>query len=198
MIDPPSPKPADAKSVLRLDALRRRTAAYHRVAPGSTEPVTVHGLKLVCSLPGRIVGGYMPMREELDCLPLMAALAAKGYQIALPVIETRGTPLLFRGWSPGDPLRVGNFDVREPLAAAPFLLPDILLAPLAAFDSAGYRIGYGGGYYDRTLSLFRSNRRITAIGLAFDEQEVPLFPHEAHDQRLDYLLTPTGVRNFGA
>ncbi len=155
------------------------------------------GLDLVARLPGRIISGYMPIRDELDPGPLLAALFAAGHPLCLPVVAAMSAPLMFRQWAPGDPLKDAPFGLREPYATAAELQPDILLVPGAAFDSAGYRIGYGGGYYDRTLALFRGARTVTAVGIAFDEQEVPTFPHEPHDQRLDFLLTPTGLRTFG-
>ena len=195
--DPSTSLPIDGKAALRKDALRRRTAAFERLGAVCAEPVKELGLQLIERLAGRIVSGYMPIRDELDPLPLMTALAASGRVLTLPVIETKWAPLIFRSWSLGEPLRTASFGLRVPLATAPSLEPEILLVPMTAFDSAGYRIGYGGGYYDRTLALFRANRKVTAIGIAFDEQEVPMFRHEAHDQRMDFLVTPTGVRTFG-
>ena len=130
-------------------------------------------------------------------MPLMTALLRADRRLALPVIETKWAPLKFRAWKPGDRLAAAGFGLKEPEPTAPEVLPDILLVPLAAFDAGGYRIGYGGGYYDRTLELYRSQRAITAIGIAYDCQQVPAFNHEPHDQRLDFLVTPSGVRKFG-
>ena len=195
---PSAPNPADIKAKLREDAMRRRRAAHGRLAATAGEAVKVEGLDLIARLPGRCISGYLPIRNELDPIPLLTALAKLGYRLAMPVVEKKSAPLAFRQWAPGDPLRNAQFGLTEPLDTAATVLPDLLLIPGAAFDSAGYRIGYGGGFYDRTLQLYRSSRRITAIGVAFDEQEVPCFPHEPHDQRLDYLITPTGLRTFGA
>ena len=144
-----------------------------------------------------IVSGYLPIRDELTPLALLSALSADGHPLALPVIDTKWAPLIFRAWKPGDRLVAAEFGLKEPAPEAAALLPDILLIPLAAFDAEGYRIGYGGGYYDRTLELYRRTRAITAIGIAYECQEVPVFTHEPHDQRLDYLITPAGVRTFG-
>lgn len=196
--DSSAPSLPDQKPLLRRDAMRRRSAAHGRLAATAGNQIRDIGLPVLTGLPGRVVSGYLPIRDELDPVPLMAALAEFGYRLALPVIEKKSAPLLFRQWSPGDQLRNASFGLTEPLDTAPELLPDLLLVPGAAFDSAGFRIGYGGGYYDRTLALYRANRPVTAIGIAFDEQEVPCFLHEPHDQRLDFLLTPTGVRTFGA
>jgi 5-formyltetrahydrofolate cyclo-ligase len=196
VVSPPTPQ--DRKSQLRRDALRRRTAAHMRLAATAGTDMVRHGLELIARLPGRTVSGYMPIRDELDPVPLMTAIAALGHPVCLPVVEAKAAPLVFRAWGPGDTLKDASFGLKEPFEAAGELLPDILLVPGAAFDSAGYRIGYGGGYYDRTLALYRSARTVTAVGIAYDEQEVPTFPHEPHDQRLDFLLTPTGLRSFGA
>jgi 5-formyltetrahydrofolate cyclo-ligase len=193
------PAPPEIKLKLRQDALRRRSSAHSRLKAGAGEIVRGLGLELIGQLPGGIVSGYFPIRDEIDPVPLLTGLIESGRQIALPVLVAKATPLIFRSWKPGETLETKTFGLREPLPSVPAVLPDILLVPVAAFDSAGFRIGYGGGYYDRTLDLYhRTNRKITAIGLAYDEQEVPQFPHEPHDQRLDYLITPTGVRRFGA
>jgi 5-formyltetrahydrofolate cyclo-ligase len=193
-----SPSPQQQKAKLRSDALRRRSSAHGRLAAVAGDEIMRLGLDFIARLPGRIVSGYMPIRDELDPVPLLTALNVAGYQICLPVVTAKLSPLTFRAWAPGGPLRNASFGLKEPDEFAPQLLPDILLVPGAAFDSAGFRIGYGGGYYDRTLALYRSARTVTAIGIAYDEQEVPIFPHEPHDQRLDSLLTPTGLRTFGA
>ena len=185
------------KVLLRREAMRRRAEAHLRLAEAAGKLVQSHGLALLDGNPGRIVSGYLPIRDELTPLPLMLALLKAGRTLALPVIVTKWAPLTFRSWQPADPLVPAAFGLREPLPAAPEVLPDVLLVPLAAFDAEGYRIGYGGGYYDRTLALYRSQRSVTAVGIAHDEQEVPVFAHEPHDQRLDYLITPSGVRTFG-
>ncbi len=198
MHDASASTPSSMKLKLRQDALRRRSAAHGRHKADAGGIVRGLGLDLIGALPGSIVSGYFPIRDELDTVPLLTGLMDSGRQVALPAIAAKATPLMFRAWRLGDTLETKPFGLQEPLPSAPTLLPDILLVPLAAFDSAGYRIGYGGGYYDRTLDLYRKSRTVTAIGVAYDEQEVPLFPHEPHDQRLDYLITPTGVRTFGA
>ena len=157
----------------------------------------MHGLELIARTQGSVISGYLPIRDELSPVPLLEALNAQDRILVLPVIETKWAPLIFRLWRPGDPLRNAGFGLREPLADRPLIPPDILLIPLAAFDSTGFRIGYGGGYYDRTLALYRAERMVAAIGIAYDEQEVPSFMHSPHDQRLDYVITPAGVRIFG-
>jgi 5-formyltetrahydrofolate cyclo-ligase len=185
------------KPRLRREALGRRAAESAGNGMAAGELVRTHGLALIASIAGGNVSGYLPIRDELTPLPLMQGLLGTGRHLCLPVIETKWAPLTFRAWQPGDKLVAAGFGLKEPAPEAELMLPDILLVPLAAFDAQGYRIGYGGGYYDRTLELYRASRRVTAIGIAYDGQEVPAFTHEPHDQRLDFILTPSGVRSFG-
>ena len=194
MTKPSTPTSAE-KALLRREALGRRMDE-----PGPVEAshkAKDHGLRLLAGQPRGIVSGYLAVRDELNPQPLMQALAAAGHQLSLPVIETKWSPLTFRAFAPGDRLVDAGFGLKEPMRSAAAVLPNILLVPVAAFDAEGFRIGYGGGYYDRTLALFRSERPVLAVGIAYDCQEVPAFTHEAHDQRLDYLVTPAGVRKFG-
>ena len=186
------------KAERRRAVLKRRTAAHAHHGALAGESIASQGAALILALPGRIVGAYLPIRGEIDVLPLVTRLVAAGRITALPVIEGRERPLIFRAWRPGELLEDKPFGLGEPPASAAAVLPDILIVPLAAFDSAGYRLGYGGGYYDRTLALYRATRRVTAIGAAFDEQEVASLPRGAHDQPLDMILTPSGLREPGA
>jgi 5-formyltetrahydrofolate cyclo-ligase len=136
------------------------------------------------------------MRSELDPRPLMLRLAAAGATLALPVVNGRGVPLTFRKWVPGDPLVAAALGMLEPTNEAEPVVPDVLLVPLAAFDRVGHRIGYGAGFYDRTLTALRSRKFITAIGLAFAAQETEKVDTDEHDARLDLILTETGVIDF--
>jgi len=145
---------------------------------------------------GTVVAGYSPIRSEIDPAPLTRRLAAEGARLALPVITARGQSLRFRAWSPGDRLVRGALGILEPSPAAAEIIPDVVLVPLAAFDKAGHRVGYGAGHYDRTLAQLRKSRPITAIGLAFDAQEVEVVPSLQHDVALDYVLTDTQVFDF--
>lgn len=126
----------------------------------------------------------------------MRKLAALGATLALPAIVAADRPLQFRAWSFGEPLRRGARGIPEPDPEAPALAPDILLVPLAAFDRAGHRIGYGAGHYDRTLEQLRASRPIRALGLAFAAQEIAKIPALAHDVVLDYVLTEKRVFDF--
>ena len=111
-------------------------------------------------------------------------------------MQGKQAPLAFRAWAPGDPMAATVWGIREPEPTRPLLVPDILLVPLLAFDGDGWRLGYGGGYYDRTLRALRRIKPIVAIGLAFDSQQVDAVPHLDYDERLDWVLTPSGPRQF--
>ena len=149
------------------------------------------------SHPPRIASAYLPMRTEIDPLPLLGAIFSAGVSTALPVVPGKGVALHFRRWHPGDATVEAGFGTREPSPASPLVDPDLLLVPLLAFDAEGYRLGYGGGYYDRTLARLRASpNAVTAIGIAFAEQEVDDVPHLDYDQRLDGVLTPSGLRLF--
>ena len=122
----------------------------------------------------------------------MLWLHAEGFRLALPVMIGKAQPLLMRAWSPGDAMEAAAWGIAEPTADKPEVDPEIVLVPLLAFDARGYRLGYGGGFYDRTLARLRAKQPVVAIGLAYDEQKVDEVPVEAYDQRLDWVLTPSG------
>lgn len=136
-----------------------------------------------------VVSGFWPIKEEIDIRPLMIELFNSGCQMVLPVVQGRGKPLLFRAWRPGDALEAGVFGTLKPSARRETVEPDALLVPLLACDEAGWRLGYGGGFYDRTLGGLRARRQVTAVGVGFDAQLVPEVPHGPDDQPLDWLLT---------
>jgi 5-formyltetrahydrofolate cyclo-ligase len=148
--------------------------------------------------PHAIVAGYWPIRDEADPRALMAALAARGHVLALPRIEARGSGLSFRRWRDGDALIDNPHGIAEPQADAQIIIPDALLVPLLAFDAAGHRLGYGGGYYDRTLAVPRANGAVLVIAVAYAGQETALLPREAHDHGLDMVVTEKGVRKFAS
>jgi 5-formyltetrahydrofolate cyclo-ligase len=139
--------------------------------------------------PGLIVSGFMPLGSEVNPLPLMRRLAEQGARLALPAVTGRGVPLVMRAWAFGEPLSSGVWGIREPGAEAPEVEPDVLLVPLLAFDRAGRRLGYGGGYYDRTLALLRARRPVAAVGVGSAAQEVPCVPATPRDALLDLVLT---------
>ena len=139
--------------------------------------------------PPAVVAGFWPMAEELDIRPLMIELINQGCQLALPVVVAKKQPLVFRAWRPGDPLEAGAFGTLQPTARRAVVEPEVLIVPLLAVDEEGWRLGYGGGFYDRTLEALRARKRVTTVGVGFNEQIVPEVPHDPNDQRLDWLLT---------
>lgn len=143
----------------------------------------------VAITPGVIVSGYSPMKTEFNPVPLMRRLADAGATLALPVTPKRGHPLIMRAFAFGDELISGVWGIREPKPEAPEVFPDIMLVPLAAFDRAGQRIGYGAGYYDLTIARIRAMKPVIAIGLAFAVQEIANVPATPFDQPLDLVLT---------
>ncbi len=140
-----------------------------------------------------VMAGYWPLGDEIDPRPLMTALAGRGWSLALPVVVGRACPLIFRAFTPGDSLDAGPHGTHHPGPANPQLRPHLVLVPLLAFDRRGFRLGYGGGYYDRTLDILRGGAHVKAVGLGFTAQEVDDLPTDAHDQRLDAILTEDGL-----
>ena len=141
---------------------------------------------------GAVVSGFAALAEEFRAWPLLRRLHAEGFALAMPAMQGKGKPLLFRAWAPGDAMDSGVWGIAEPKADKAALEPDILIVPLLAFDRRGWRLGYGGGFYDRTLEALRTRKAVVAVGLAHDEQEVDAVPHLDYDQRLDWVLTPSG------
>ncbi len=180
------------KADLRREALARRDALPASERAAAAEAIAARGLPLAVN-PGSIVSGFMPMKTEINPVPLLRRLADAGAKLALPVVVGRGKPLLFRAWAFGDALDTGIWGIREPKPEAPEVEPDILIVPLAAFDRGGHRIGYGAGYYDMTITRLRGLKPITAIGLAFAAQEIPAVPATPRDARLDLVLTEREV-----
>jgi 5-formyltetrahydrofolate cyclo-ligase len=182
------PLPAKSKNDLRAAALARRDVLDDLARAAAAQRFAAFA-DIFDVAPVAVVAGYMPMRGEADPLPLMRALAVRGARLALPAVVTRDAPLMFRAWHEGDALIGGPFGTRHPAESAPSLIPDILLVPLAAFDRRGHRIGYGGGYYDRTLAALRAQKPVVAAGVAFAVQEVETIPASPHDAVLDVVLT---------
>ena len=139
-----------------------------------------------------VVAGYMPIQSEIDCRPALHALERAGYDLCLPKVMAKDQPLSFFRWSVDAPLVMGDYGVGVPTPDAPQVVPDIILVPLLAFDAEGYRLGYGGGFYDRTLDGLRRQKGIYAVGLAYEQQLVNAVPRDEYDQRLDMIITPKG------
>jgi 5-formyltetrahydrofolate cyclo-ligase len=184
-----------SKGDLRNAALAARDALGDEARLQAAQGIATRGLPFALE-GGAVVSGYAPIRSELDPTPLMLALATLGAKLALPVVLARGHSLSFRAWAPDDKLVLGSMGILEPAPAAAELVPDIMLVPLAAFDRAGHRIGYGGGYYDYTFSHLRKSKHVTGVGLAFAVQEIKTVPALAHDEALDYVLTEKRIFDF--
>ena len=172
---------AALKKDMRRDAKLARGRAFAEHGAGASETIAHHGIGFAGTPPPAIVSGFLAIGDEIDPTPLMRRLLGEGYRLCLPVMEGKGKPLV----------------IREPLPEAPVLDPDVVLGPLLAFDTRGYRLGYGGGFYDRTLARLRALKPIASIGIAFDEQKVDAVPHVDYDERLDWILTPSGPLKCG-
>lgn len=146
---------------------------------------------------GLVVSGFASLPNELDCIPLLTRLGREGLSLALPLVVGKGQPLTFRSWAPGDAMDAGVWDIPQPKPDKAVVEPDILLVPLLAVDAAGWRLGYGGGFYDRTLAGLRARKPVLAVGLAYQEQVVDAVPHLDYDEPLDWVLTPSGALRCG-
>jgi len=178
-----------AKRTARAAASARRHGLDARTAG---EALALHVLRDLPPAAGAIVSGYWPIGDEIDVRPLLRALHDRGHRVALPVTPRRGEPLSFRGWQPGDALIPERFGTMRPIGDP--LVPDVLLIPLLAFDAAGRRLGYGGGFYDRTLAGLPGRFR---LGCAFAVQQVDAVPVGPYDMRLDAVATENGVLRCG-
>ena len=176
------------KTQLRHIAREKRRALVHKDFALAIAPYA-EDLALV---PGTIVGGYHALPEEADPALLLARLVEIGYAVAFPRVTGKDQPLEFHHVPDGEVLEPGSFGIPEPLESWPRAIPDILLVPLLAFDAAGHRLGFGGGFYDRTLTALQ----VPAIGIAYAGQEAASLPQEAHDRTLDKIVTEQGVRRF--
>jgi 5-formyltetrahydrofolate cyclo-ligase len=182
-----APLQAEKQAVRATVRVRRAEAA--RTTSDAGEAATAVFRRTVRLRPGTVAAGYLPIGDEIDPRPLLRWLRGAGHAIVLPRIVRTGGPLAFRGWDEGDTLEDGPFGTLQPADAAPELVPEVLIMPMLAFDRRGFRLGYGGGYYDRTLAVLRGRRAVTAIGIAFAVQEVPVVPADRHDQPLDWVVT---------
>jgi 5-formyltetrahydrofolate cyclo-ligase len=182
----------DSKVAIRREAMARRDALTADLRKAAADTIAAREFPLAITK-GIVVSGFMPMKTEINPLPLMKKLADAGATLALPVVAGRGKPLIMRAWRWGEDLAPGVWGLRQPKPEAPDVDPDILLVPLLAFDRAGHRIGYGAGYYDMTIAALRARKPITAIGLAFAAQEIATVPATARDERLDLVLTEREV-----
>ncbi len=181
-------------------ALRARMrATRHDLASQTVDAanrLAIHVSTALAPAAGSTVSGYVAMRDEIDPRPCLAALAARGCRIALPTVPDDGQGLIFRAWEPGEDLVPGPFGTSEPSLDAEVVYPDLLLIPLLAFDRTGGRLGYGGGFYDRTLAAMRGWSTFRAVGLAYAGQQVDAVPTGPDDVPLDGIVTETGFLDF--
>lgn len=174
-----------AKAAARKTAFAARAAA-HAAGQGAA---CDHLARVLAPHAGKVLAGYMAMRTEIDPLPAMAAHAGP---VCVPVIRGKGQPLAFRAWAPETRMVPGDFGALVP-ESGPWLVPQVLIVPLVAFDARGYRLGYGGGFYDRTLEGLRACGPVLAIGFAYSAQEMADLPLEPTDQPLDLIVTEKGL-----
>lgn len=184
------------KRDLRLQAAERR-----RQALGNREAAAIavrdRFLQTFDLAPAVAISAFWPLDDEFDPRPLFMELQRRGHPVGLPVVVRKGQPLLFRRWLPDIELVRGPFRVMIPPPESPEIVPDLLLVPLLAFDRDGYRLGYGGGFYDRTIAKLRGGRGALAVGVAFAAQEVPAVPRDSTDQPLDWIVTENDVVRLG-
>ncbi|NMM42949.1 5-formyltetrahydrofolate cyclo-ligase [Rhodospirillaceae bacterium KN72] len=138
---------------------------------------------------GSVVSGFLPIGSEINTLKALDRFREMGCTVCLPCVVQKDAPLVFRAWTPGDLLIEESFGTRAPADTAAVVEPDLLLVPMLAFDRQGYRLGYGGGFYDRSLDRLRGMKRVVAVGVAFAGQEVDAVPHDSLDQPLDWIVT---------
>jgi 5-formyltetrahydrofolate cyclo-ligase len=183
------------KAALRLAALARRDAIPADERQAAANAIAARPFPLPVPA-GAVVSGFMPLKSEINPLPLLRRLADTGARLALPVVAGRGKPLIMRAYAFGDELASGVWGIREPKTSAAEVFPDILIVPLAAFDRRGHRIGYGAAYYDMTINRLRGMKPAIAVGIAYAAQEVAEVPVDTHDAPLDLVLTERDVIDF--
>jgi 5-formyltetrahydrofolate cyclo-ligase len=188
---------AEQKRALRREAERLRALVPQDRQAKAPLTLAQAGLDFTGLRRGLVVSGFYPCRSEIDTLPLLARLDSEGWVTSLPAVRVERQPLVFRKWAPGEPTVPGVWSIPMPLEDAAEVEPDVLLVPLLAYDAMGHRLGYGGGFYDRTLAALRLRKPITAIGVGYVAQELPQVPHGPMDQKLDYVLTEDGPKKCG-
>jgi 5-formyltetrahydrofolate cyclo-ligase len=183
---------AQQKSDLRRTAKAARQQAFARHGAAAGERLAAHGIAFADPPAGASLSAFLAIGDEIDPLPLLRRLWQAGHVTALPVMVGKARPLIFRQWRQGEALIEVQWGIREPLETAPVIVPDVVLVPLLAFDARGYRLGYGGGFYDRSIAEIRACKPVVTIGLAYDELQVDAVPHCQYDEPLDWVLTPSG------
>ena len=186
----------EAKAALRVRARAARASLDHGERAEAAAAAARHFFDGIALAASDVVAAYWRIRDELDCQPILVRLMDSNQTVVLPVVLGPEEPLDLRVWEQGASLYESGFGTLAPSELAPKAEPDVVIMPLLAFDSRGTRLGYGGGYYDRTLASMKKRPRL--VGLAFAAQELDRIPREAHDVPLDAVVTEAGVRHFGA
>ncbi len=177
------------KKAARLAAAAVRAVTHETLKASASSILAKRGLPVAHNAQNQVVSIFHSFGTEISTFELFDKLAADGWTTALPIVVAKNTPLVFRQWAPGEPMVSGIWGIQIPPETALEVQPDVLLVPLLAFDRSGYRLGYGGGFYDRTLEKLRAVKKITAIGLAYSGQEVDAVLRDEHDQQLDWIIT---------
>jgi len=190
----------DEKARLRKTARLARQAAMAANGPAAATALAQHGGEFFDTIthdhPLK-VAGYVPSGSEIDPRQLLSECRSRGWTVALPVVVKENAPLVFRTWLQGDTLTEGAYGIPVPEEKVPEIIPDIVLVPLLAYDHKGYRLGQGGGFYDRTLPILKSGRpSMLAIGVAFTAQRFDAVPTGEFDHRLDAVITDEGWKHF--
>ncbi len=184
---------SEQKAALRKAAQAARVASARAAGPQAANQLA----RLFTGWPQgagvAVVSGYLAIGTELDVAPVLSVFAKHGAEVALPVVVGAARPLEFRRWQPGMELEAGPLGTRHPPAESPALEPDLLLVPMLAFDDDGYRMGWGGGFYDRTLAQLRAVKKIIAVGIGYEGQRVDKIPRDDHDAGLDWIATESAL-----
>ena len=178
------------RAALRREKLAARMALDAQTHAALSARIEAHLATLLAPLPPQTLAFCAPVRGEFDARPLASLLLERGWQAAMPVVEAADAPMIFRGWTPATAMSADRYGIPIP-AAGPDIAPDIVLLPLVAFDTQGFRLGYGGGYFDRTLAALVP--RLWSIGVGFELARVADIRPQAHDIRLDAVLTVAGA-----
>ena len=188
------PKVEEAKAALRLKAHAARAGILNSQRPAAAQAAAEHFFNAVPLKTTDIVAGYWRIKDEMDCQPILVRLMDSFQPVCLPVVLGDDMPLELRLWEQGTPLYEAGFGTLAPSELAPQVEPDVVIMPLLGFDARGTRLGYGGGYYDRTLERLHKKPRL--VGLAFAAQQLDSIPREPHDVPLDAIITEQGARIF--
>ena len=185
------------KQSSRVQASKIRDAIPESQRLENSSALLAFDLLPLCHDYSKVIAGYYPIRSELDCLPLLEKLRDQGFSIALPIVLGDDKALSFKAWTLETKLIKGRFGILIPDEGAKDLEPDVVLVPLLAFDRQGTRLGYGKGHYDRTLEHLKKHKEVISVGIAYNEQEFEKLPCDDYDQKLDWILTPSGLQKLG-